>query len=306
MRISQSSFFSQISRQLTDQQSRVFQTQAQISSGQRLQQPADQPELAARLHQLASDSAVNKRYQANLQKVQDTYNLQESALSNAVQQVQRINELSLQAANGSYNAADRRAIGVEVEQLLAGLLDIANQKGMDDSYLFSGYGQQLPFVDNGNNIIYQGSNDQLQVLVGENHHLQVGMPGSLVFGQVLHRDDSSGTITTIDLFTTLKATQSALASDDVDAVRASLDQLSSVHEHLVVQQSATGSRMQRADTLQDILADRDQTLQSLRSQLADVDYIEAVTQLKNQSLALQAGQQSFAQISSLSLFNYIR
>jgi len=37
-----------------------------------------------------------------------------------------------------------------------------------------------------------------------------------------------------------------------------------------------------------------------------LDYVSAITDLKNQSLALQAGQQSFAQISNLSLFNYIR
>jgi len=44
----------------------------------------------------------------------------------------------------------------------------------------------------------------------------------------------------------------------------------------------------------------------MKSQLEDLDYVEAVTRLKNQSVALQAGQQSFAKISQLSLFDYIR
>jgi flagellar hook-associated protein 3 FlgL len=40
--------------------------------------------------------------------------------------------------------------------------------------------------------------------------------------------------------------------------------------------------------------------------MEDLDYVEAASRLKNQSLALQAGQQTFAQLSGLSLFKYIR
>jgi flagellin-like hook-associated protein FlgL len=41
------------------------------------------------------------------------------------------------------------------------------------------------------------------------------------------------------------------------------------------------------------------------SQLSNVDYTAAVTQLSTQELALQAAQESYASIARLSLFNYI-
>ncbi|HEY9118883.1 MAG TPA: flagellar hook-associated protein 3, partial [Marinobacter sp.] len=41
----------------------------------------------------------------------------------------------------------------------------------------------------------------------------------------------------------------------------------------------------------------------IRSELQDVDYAEAISNLSFQSFVLQAAQQSFAQVSRLSLFD---
>jgi len=64
--------------------------------------------------------------------------------------------------------------------------------------------------------------------------------------------------------------------------------------------------MQRVDTLTQVIEDRNFTYQALQSSMEDLDYVEAASRFKNQSLALQAGQQTFAQLSGLSLFEYIR
>ena len=47
-------------------------------------------------------------------------------------------------------------------------------------------------------------------------------------------------------------------------------------------------------------------LQSTLSGLKDTDYVEAVTRLQREMLALQAGQSSFAQTAKLNLFEYIK
>jgi flagellar hook-associated protein 3 FlgL len=41
------------------------------------------------------------------------------------------------------------------------------------------------------------------------------------------------------------------------------------------------------------------------SQLSDLDYASAVAKMNQQYVGLQAAQQSYAQISKLSLFNYL-
>jgi flagellar hook-associated protein 3 FlgL len=61
-----------------------------------------------------------------------------------------------------------------------------------------------------------------------------------------------------------------------------------------------------ADSQRDILADAKLRYKALLSNTEDLDYASAVTQLSAELLSLEAAQSSFAKISQLSLFNYIR
>jgi len=47
-------------------------------------------------------------------------------------------------------------------------------------------------------------------------------------------------------------------------------------------------------------------MKSTLSQMQDVDYTEAITKMNKDMLALQAAQSSFAKISQLNLFDYIK
>ena len=67
-----------------------------------------------------------------------------------------------------------------------------------------------------------------------------------------------------------------------------------------------GSRMSTVDSQRDILADTKLRYQELLSNAEDLDYATAVTKLSAQMLSLEAAQASFAKISQLNLFNYLR
>jgi len=47
-------------------------------------------------------------------------------------------------------------------------------------------------------------------------------------------------------------------------------------------------------------------LQSMTSDLQDLDYAQAITKMNQQLTGLQAAQASYARISQLSLFDYLR
>lgn len=69
--------------------------------------------------------------------------------------------------------------------------------------------------------------------------------------------------------------------------------------------ASIGSRLKEIDTLDNAGADRDiQYAQSL-SQLQDVDYVKAISELNKQQMTLEAAQKSFVKISGLSLFNLL-
>jgi flagellar hook-associated protein 3 FlgL len=308
MRVTQASFYNQATQQMREQQAKVFETQAQLSSGKKLLKPSDDPALATAINNLKSQIDINQRYLTNLNRMEDTLKMQDSTVSSSLGVVARIKELSVQAANDTYSAADRKSIAIEVKELISSLVDLGNIRGTDGAYLFSGYSQgQAPFSESSLGLVtYTGSTDAMKVMVDEGRSMQLGIAGSDIFGSVHHLDTSTGDSSRIEMFTTLNTMYQALVTNDGDAIRNNLDKISSVHEHITIQQSSIGSRMKRIETLSYALEDRAFTYTMLQSNMEDLDYVEAASRLKNQSLALQAGQQTFAQLSDLSLFKYIR
>lgn len=69
---------------------------------------------------------------------------------------------------------------------------------------------------------------------------------------------------------------------------------------------AVGGRMNTLDQQKGAYADLSVTYQSALSDTQDVDVYTAISNLSMQTASLQASQQVFAQVKSLSLFNYIK
>ncbi len=66
-----------------------------------------------------------------------------------------------------------------------------------------------------------------------------------------------------------------------------------------------GARLSAVDSQKDINADLDVHNRSLLSQLQDLDYADALSRLSLDLTSLQASEKAFAQVSGLSLFNYL-
>lgn len=69
--------------------------------------------------------------------------------------------------------------------------------------------------------------------------------------------------------------------------------------------ATTGSRLNELDALQVTGDQMGLQFKDTLSKIQDTDYAKAMTDLTQQKLILQAAQQSFAQVSKLSLFNYL-
>lgn len=306
MRVTQSGFYNTAVAKMNEQQNKVFKTQEQLSSGKQITKPSDDPAAATAANNLRSQMAENDRFRSNLDRVMSTMKMQETAVSSAVEQMTRIKTLSVQGANDAFSDSDRKSIAIEMKEIISGLVDLGNSRNTDGAYLFAGYDQQqAPFADAGGEVVYRGSHDFQQIMVDEGRLMEIGIPGSDVFGSVQHKDPETGELSSVDFFQTLNNMVAALENGDGDQIRGISDRVASVLEHVIVQESTIGARMSRVDSLQGTLEQRDFTFLQLQSQLEDLDYVEAATRLKNETLALQAGQQTFTQISGLSLFKYI-
>ncbi|MDR2450405.1 MAG: flagellar hook-associated protein FlgL, partial [Candidatus Accumulibacter sp.] len=117
------------------------------------------------------------------------------------------------------------------------------------------------------------------------------------------------------LFTTLQNLITAFSTDienDTVAgarvqniVDAEMNNLQRILENVSTVQASIGSRRSELAALTDVSSALDLHYQERLSNLRDLDYVEAISEFTQQQTQLEAAQASFAQISQLSLFNYL-
>ncbi|BCE01229.1 flagellar hook-associated protein FlgL [Marinicellulosiphila megalodicopiae] len=67
-----------------------------------------------------------------------------------------------------------------------------------------------------------------------------------------------------------------------------------------------GARLNTTESTENLHAELKLVAQEVRSKIADIDFAEAVSQLQMESFVLEASQQSYAKVTALSLFDYLR
>jgi flagellar hook-associated protein 3 FlgL len=88
----------------------------------------------------------------------------------------------------------------------------------------------------------------------------------------------------------------------MNRIGASLDQ---ALQHAVDSRAIVGARMAELDDLKSLGQDLDVQYKTQISDLVDLDYASAISELAKKELQLNAAQQSFVKVTGLSLFNYI-
>jgi len=94
----------------------------------------------------------------------------------------------------------------------------------------------------------------------------------------------------------------AKLANDVGFALTNLDQAS---ENLLTVRARIGTRMAEIDSLANVSEDLSLQYQQTLSQLQDLDYAQAITDMQRKQLDLEAAQKSFMTTSRLSLFNYL-
>jgi len=412
IRISSQQIFSGGINRLQDINSNLVETQQQISTGKKVNKPSDDPVAAARILKLDQEVRQVETYRRNATLADNRLKQEESALSSAVDIIQRVRELTVQAGSGSLSANDRLSISSELKERLGQLANVANTRDASGEYIFSGFQGQTPAFakDDAGDWRYQGDEGQrvleiddgvtvpisdhgkgifvdvpkavsitktsgdaggeangyvsgLELVAPKNlkDAFSPGVPDDLTVSVVnasgeLSITGSGGTpdltptppprvgeefevagmkLTvndavynpppgTADSFTigisdsqsvfgTIEnlidglegiAKGSPKGNAEYDALIAnSLSNLDSAQESIILKQTELGGRLNAVESTQAFLEDSGLYTKEIRSQLQDVDYAEAISNLSFQSFVLQAAQQSFAQVSQLSLFD---
>ncbi|MGE3173671.1 MAG: flagellar hook-associated protein FlgL [Planctomycetota bacterium] len=185
LRITQGHLFSRALGDIHRSLGRYTVLQQQVATGRRVSQPSDDPSAALRIIPLQNDLRDLRQLSDNVALARETLDTGAASLEDGSSLVQRLRELTTQAANGTIGPSDRASIGAEMDQLLQQLVSIANSR-RGDRFLFGGTESgTAPFelVDDagGSRVLYHGNHDRLEVEVAPGVTTALNLAGDAIF-----------------------------------------------------------------------------------------------------------------------------
>ncbi|GHT97353.1 flagellar hook-associated protein FlgL [Spirochaetia bacterium] len=123
---------------LRRQEEGLSKIQSKIAGQSRILELRDDPMAASHAVRYESYLARLERFEKNTLYTKDHLNEVDSYLRQANDIMQRVRELSVQGANGTYAPEDLKYMAVETNELLKELVSISNAVGSDGKQLFAG------------------------------------------------------------------------------------------------------------------------------------------------------------------------
>jgi flagellar hook-associated protein 3 FlgL len=274
MRVTEMMRYQSMTRVMTSLSSRQAKAAQQALTGQRIQTPSDDPMAAAQIVRLRSAKQEMTNYRSGISTAQGDIDFAEGTLSQAGDLMIRARELALQGSNSTLPDDGRQALAQEVGSLREELVRLANTQG-SRGYLFSGTNTTTaPFNITG---AYAGNAESQQLEVGRGVTVAVSPSGTKAFNAPGGQN----------AFAVLENLYNALTSNDVPAVRATLDPLSATHTQLVTERSRVGLTLERLSVADATLEFAEGGLEKQQSDLGAADPFEAYTASTTLAQALE-------------------
>jgi flagellar hook-associated protein 3 FlgL len=307
MQISTSLLFDRASAQMSAVQNSVAKSQAQISAQKQVLNPSDAPDQAAVITRLKSLISKQDSYSSTLDAVQAHLDRENTTLSSAGDILIRIKELTIQANNASNGSNTRTVIATEMQGLRDQLLSLANSTDSTGNYVFSGSKVHSPaFASDANGAVkYQGDQTSMNVAVGDSRTVQVNRPGTRAFVSVV-RTAADGVTSGTGFFQSIDDLITGIKGGNAAVMQRGLTEMDALHQGVVLGQADAGTDMQVVQQQGTALDDTKLSLKTALSNVEDLDMASAITQMQKQMLSLEAAQTSFAKVSQMSLFAYLK
>lgn len=328
MRVSSSQIFDQGVFGMQSNQTALYRIMNQLSSGRRILTPEDDPVGAAQALLVSQSKQVNALQLENQATARTQLNYLESNLASVGGELQNIFERAVQGGNDTLGTDDRKMIATELKARLDNLMSLANAQDGTGNYLYSGFQtKEKPFVVNSttpnptplvspataaydmlsnSSVSYAGDDGRRQLQVSSSVDMDINAPGSDVFMRVR---DSSGAVTQRSVFDAVNNLINYMQQPATTAPRADYDQalkdLQSSLDNVLEVRSSVGARLNQLDSLSNMGEDFGLQYDQRLSELQDVDYAKAISDLSRRQMQLEAAQASFSKISGLNLFNYL-
>ena len=299
--------FDRAIQQMSVTQDRLSKTQLQLSTSKQVLKPSDAPDKSAEISRLKSAVGRQESYIATMKQVQDKLSQQESALDSATDIMARLKELTVQAANDTYQAKDRKSIDIEVQELRDQLLSLANTQDVNGNFIFSGtrVGKLAFAANEQGRVVYQGDQTVVPAGIGDQSMVDTNRPGTRPFDKIVRTDDAGNPVP-VGFFEAIQDLSAALQANDTKNITRAVGEMTTLQDGLSNSLASIGAAGNKVENQLNVADENLLRMKEVLSNAEDVDYTEAITKMNKDMLALEAAQSSFAKISQLNLFDYIK
>src|SRR5690606_34936025 len=318
MRISSNLFFQTGMITINTHQADLIHLYKQVGSGQRMVTPSDDPLAAAKAINVSQTLAMSERYAANRAVANRNLGMQENILNSVTLQLQDVKTRLVEAGNGTMSDMDRASLAEVLETTREGLVNLANSTDGNGQYLFSGAkGDTAPYAyvlvdpegpeDGPKTWKYQGSPDERLVQVDQTRKMNSADTGLKIFTH--DGNDPKNLFNVLDeMVAALRApqTDAAAAEGFQDTLNETIREIDAIYNNVLSVRSSGGTRMKEISALDASGSSRIRDYKKQLSELEDLDYYTAITQLQLRTSALEAAAMAFQKIQNTSMFNLAR
>lgn len=302
MRVPTGGFYDRAALGMGKLAARADVVQTQIATGKRLAAPSDDALAYRTLSGFKRQDGEDLAYRANMNLAAGALAQADTTLTAITDQLQRASELAIRAGTGTMTADARRAIGIELAGIVETLAGLANRTDVRGLPLFGGANGEAAAVRGPDGSFTLAGTSPSAIPIGaEGQSVQASESARRVFG-------FTGRNGPTDALAVVAALAAAIQAGDETgaAARGAIDDLTGATEQVANAQASLGARAARVEIMGAQLAELAADREEARGGLEDTDIATAVTELQKTMTILSATQASFAKLSSLSLFSYLR
>ncbi|WP_339261579.1 flagellar hook-associated protein FlgL [Lysinibacillus sp. FSL K6-3209] len=304
MRVTQSMLSNNMLLNLNNNYGKLSKLQNQINSGSKITRPSDDPVVAVKGMGYRRDLGQVEQYSRNMNEVNNWLDTSDESLNQVGEQMKRVRELVIQAANDTNSADERAKIKAEIDQIRNQIQDIGNTK-VGDRYIFSGTKTGQPLFLNGAINTANVNTEDVKIEVYDGIQMTVNTAGKDLFKSV---DDMMGEISGL-----LDPNRIPLATaDEISSTLGGLtgtstnDDITMMHSKILEAQADVGARQNRVELMENRLSIREVSVTKQLSNNEDVDYAKAITEMVTSESIHQASLSVGSKIIQQTLVDFIR
>ncbi|QLE87566.1 MULTISPECIES: flagellar hook-associated protein FlgL [Shewanella] len=305
MRVSTQNLYASNLNSLQNSTADIARLNQMMATGKSILRPSDDPIGSVKVIASQRNVAETEQYLKNIDSLSVSFGRAETHLSSLVEVQQRMREITIAANNGALSPEDRAAYAMELEELLETFVGSVNAQDDAGNYLFSGNETKTAPIgqDANGNYVYQGDSNHREVQTSGSSWMTANVTAeafifsngstdilnqtqafidalndpNLAPGDPAFESVANGMLTTLD--DTLASVGGAIT--DIGGKQNSLQLIQESHEEMVLFN-------------EEVIGDTE-----------GLDYAQATAEFNLKLTTLKVTQQTFVQVSQLTLFNQL-